>query len=210
MSVQRCQPLAVTRVGLAAGHVLHVPAIAPPHRQPRGLQHFVAVEPLNPSGFQGHRRDALGFKPVAQGFQLASKGAEDSRRIARHRNVEFFAAHVNGGGLGIEYRQRLPIGARGHLTELASRRVPDRPQKDKPPQRERRANDVTKQNACRRPEPVARAGNSDKIETHQRGNAATLHPPTDGRDASRFRGSKREIFFGRILPPNRTGGIVSK
>jgi len=78
--------------------------------------------------------------------------------------------------------------------------VPGRLQKDKPPQREHRANGVTKQNACQRPEPVSLAGNLENQDA-PKGNAATLRLPTDAGHSIRFRGSKREISFGRILTP---------
>jgi len=84
------------------------------------------------------------------------------------------------------------------LNKQASRRVPGHHQKDKPPQREHRTRGVTKQCACRRPEPVSSAG-SPENQNAPEGNAATLRPTTDAATSIRFRGSKREISFGRIL-----------
>jgi hypothetical protein len=57
---------------------------------------------------------------------------------------------------------------------------------------------VTKQCACRRPEPISPAGNPVRQDA-PKGNAATLHPTIDAPMPIRFRGSKREISFGRIL-----------
>jgi len=48
MRVQGGQPLAVGHVGLATGHILHVPAIDHHHRQTGRLQHLIEVEPVNP------------------------------------------------------------------------------------------------------------------------------------------------------------------
>ena len=57
--VQGRQPLAVGHVGLATGHVLHVPPVDHHHFQPGGFQHLVEIEPVNPRGFHRHRAHPL-------------------------------------------------------------------------------------------------------------------------------------------------------
>ena len=196
--VQRGQPLAVGHVGLAARNILHVPAVDHHHRQPSGFQHLVEVEPVNAGGLQRHGLHALFREPVAQGLQITGEGAEDFRRVARDGDVAFFTADINRGSLGIEHRQSFHDWMGCRLFQRVSRQVPDRLLKDEPPQREPRTSGVTKQCACRRPEPISPAG-SPGIQNAPKDNAATLRPPTDAAKSIRFRGSKREIPFGRIL-----------
>jgi hypothetical protein len=76
--------------------------------------------------------------------------------------------------------------------------MPDRHQKDKPPQREHRTSGVTKQYASRRPEPVSPAGNP-QTEDAPKGNAATLRPTTDAFSLSGS-GVQCANFFGEISP----------
>ena len=113
--------------------------------------------------------------------------------------MELFAANINAGSFGIEDRQGFHDRIKGQLSQRASRRMPGRHQKDKPPQREHRRNGVTKQYACRRPEPVSPAGNP-QIENAPKGNAATLRPTTDALFPIRFRGSLRELIRGNLPP----------
>jgi hypothetical protein len=198
--VQRGQPLAVGHVRLAPRNVLHVPAIHHHYFQPGGFQHFIDIEPVDAGGFHRHQMHPLFPEPVAQTLQVAREGAEDFRRITGNGDMEFFAADINAGGLGIKHGQGFHNMSGYELNQQASRRVPGRHQKDKPPQREHRPRGITKQGACRRPEPVSPAGNPELQDAPEE-NAATLRPTTDAATSIRFRGSKREIPFGRILTP---------
>src|SRR6185436_3970908 len=130
-------------------------------------------------------------------------------RVARNGGVEFFAADIDRGGLRVQDRQGLHHNQRSWVRELASHQVPGRLQKDKPPQREHPTQGVTKQNVCRRPEPISPAGNPG-LRDAPKGNAATLRLTADEPLSIRFRGSKRELFFrGNLSPMNKRSGALS-
>ena len=198
--VQRGQPLAVGHVRLAPRNVLHMSPVDHHHLQPGGFQHFVNIEPVNAGGFHRHRMHPLFLEPVAQTLQVAGEGAEDFRRITGNGDMEFFAADINAGSLGIKHGQGFHNTLACELNQQISRRVPGRHQKDKPPQREHRTSGVTKQCVCRRPEPVSPAG-SPELQNAPKEKSVTLRPTTDASLSIRFRGSKREIPFGRVLTP---------
>jgi hypothetical protein len=107
-----------------------------------------------------------------------------------------FSLPTSSGGLGIEDGQGFHAAMNCELNQSVRRRVPNRHPKDKPPQREHRLRGVTKQCACRRPEPVSPTGNPVKQDAPEE-NAATLRPTTDAANSIRFKGSKREILVGR-------------
>ena len=50
-------------------------------------------------------RTPCSFSQSRKAVQLAGEGAEDLGRVPGDGDVEFFAADIDGGSLGIEHRQ---------------------------------------------------------------------------------------------------------
>ena len=80
-SIPFLQPLAVLHVALATRHVLHLPCIDQPDRQPALFQHFVDRYPVNTRRFERDRVDSAREQPVGHRVQVVGHRAEFPNRL---------------------------------------------------------------------------------------------------------------------------------
>ena len=102
--MQGRQPLAIGHVGLAPGQIAYMAAVDHHHFQPRGFQHAVGIQPIDPSGLHRQGTNTLGFEIITQPIDFHGNGPKDHRRISGNGQVELFAAHIDGSSMSIDHR----------------------------------------------------------------------------------------------------------
>src|SRR5690606_35113418 len=153
-------------------------------------------------GFHRHRTDPLRIEPLPQPLQFAGEGAEDFGRVAGNGDMEFFAADIDGGRLGVQHGQSFHDITGNELNQLSVAGCPVVFRRTSLPSGN--TTEVASPNNARAddrnqslPPAVPKNG------TRQRGMRprCARRLTTDAAYSTRFMGSKREIPFGRILSP---------
>jgi hypothetical protein len=100
------EPLRVGHVGLAAGHVLHVPGVDEADLEAAGLENLEHWNPVDASRLHHDGLDPAGGEPLGQGMQILGEGAEGTDRlfrpIRRNSDEQLGSANVDAGAVGLE------------------------------------------------------------------------------------------------------------
>lgn len=105
--MQVLQPLAVGHVGLAAGHVLHVPGIDQADLDAGFLEQLGQGYPVNAGRFHRHRGDVVLLEPGDELAQVFGEGVEAAHRrvgdVGGHGDIDLARADVGAGGVEVEH-----------------------------------------------------------------------------------------------------------
>src|SRR2546422_6570160 len=107
--VQILKPLTIQYVGLAARNVMHVLSIDQMDFNISRLQDLKQWDPVDASGFHGHRVDATLLQPVRKGVQIFGECGKRSHRfgipIGRYGDKDLGRPNINTAGVGSHYGQ---------------------------------------------------------------------------------------------------------
>jgi hypothetical protein len=106
--VEFLQPLAVSELGFAAGHVLGVAGLDQGDGTTPRFQNVEEGDPVHSRACHDHCLDVASLEPVGHGMKVGRKARKPAhglwRAIRRHGDVGLGTAHVDPGGIEIQRR----------------------------------------------------------------------------------------------------------